>query len=232
MNERWPGIEDERNPETERQRKLIELFERGLDDEDAIGYHGTSLESIEYLIRNGHLPGGTFENPPKHEVQPGDFYFFPNKAKFPEHPLASTFHDADTAIDKAAIYAQDIAEEHYLMKKLGLDFSNMKLRNAARWVTEGYTVDSETCYRLLLAQGLSKGNLDRAIKEARGRKGVVLGLGPSMIEQHLPMEGDKGHGDLKIHLPAGLDISFLSGLEPIGQQEWDFFEKLQQELES
>ena len=205
---------------TKRENHLIDIFDLGLDGEDVIGYHGTSLESIEYLIENGHLPGATEDI----ILRRGDLYFYPRKKMFQEHHLAHTFFDSE-AIEKTEEFASIIAQEHYLMKHLGLDMNDQSMRRLAKGMLL-FDMEQEEAYEELGKMGFSPEQLDEALEQAEERSGIVLALDKKILQHFNPEDGDENEGDLKINCPDGLDYSYFSGLKPISDQEWDFFENL------
>lgn len=41
---------------------VASIFERGVDEGKVIGYHGTSIEALSLLIRQGFLPGSKIDD--------------------------------------------------------------------------------------------------------------------------------------------------------------------------
>lgn len=215
--------------EKSRMNRLVELFESGMNAKDIIGYHGTSLESIEFLAKSGHLPGGLFS----HAGQEGKYlYFFPKKSEFLHHPSASEFREEKSLVSEAADYAESIAGSHCLLKRLGLDIGDRELDPMARNLVSNIPADvwNPTTERdhFLNNLGIKKTDLDEALDDARKRKGVVLALNKTILTSHTLSGGDPTEGDLRILIPEGLSLDYISGLEPIGQVEWEYFEKLQE----
>ncbi len=221
---------------------LLDLFEKGLDNKDeGIGYHGTSLEAIEQLLVSGKLIGRTTEDKLLRRYNLGDISFFPVKTKFPEHPLFSTFLDDDKIIGEAAGYAEDNARAHAFLKLVGLNnvpemYEHGKQVSFCSWRfgREDYfpfMKDEKESVHAFLKRGVSICQIREAFLKTRHRKGVVLGLSEKILEFYEISGGDKGEGDLVIKARGGLDYCFLCGLEPLGEEEWDFFERLQKQQE-
>ncbi len=227
MTEKLPHRELTKNTELVRIQKIVELFEIGLDnDEGSIGYHGTSLEALEFLIKEGYLPGGTGTNLKETDVQHGDLHFFPLKSKFASHAQVGTFPDESEILDDVAIYAEGIAGEHYLLRKLNFDLSDQKHGYMARILARrSYDLDYQEAYTQMLLEGVDKKVLDAAIEGASKRKGVVIALSMQLLETYTPVDGDPG--DLKIHFPKGLDLNGISGIEPMSTDEYDYLDRLQ-----
>jgi len=215
------------NPEKKRKEHLAKAFEAGLDDiENIIGFQGTSLEAIESLVETGRMPGYTGVD--NEFMQKGDLHFYPVKSKFEEHSLAETFLDDDKGIETASLYADSIAGEHFLLKKLGIDIGDERYKEDARTLaSDFYAPEREEIYKRFIEDGFDKKILDSAIKGAKKRKGVIISLSDKILKKYSPSPGDKNEGDLKINFPDGFDYSYISGLEPVGQEEWEYFEKLQ-----
>jgi hypothetical protein len=74
--------------------------------------------------------------------------------------------------------------------------------------------------------------LDESIKKAKKRKGIVLGLSKKGLSSQTILPGDDEGEDMRVHVPNGLSVDFLSGIEPIGDEEWDYFESKQEKLDA
>lgn len=228
MVEKESSAENFEDEKKDRMKKLVELFEAGMDSKECIGCHGTSMESVEFLIEHGHLPGGKFEHIGSEERW---IYFFPEESHFPDVPKEKKFRKID-ALKEAAGYADAIAKSHFLLKTLGLDIENEEFECVARGLATDNPNDindPDAEYNFFIKMGIDKKQLKKTVKEARKRKGVVLGFSEKLLEGHLVMPGDSGENDLRISVPEGLKFEYLSGLEPMGDEEWEYFEKLQEE---
>ncbi len=210
-----------------REKAIVAIFEKGLDDEEAIGYHGTSLEAVEHLLRMGHLPGAS-EPDKSYGYEKGDLFFFPQKAQIPDRLLSSKAHDDNReAIEDTTDYANVIAARHYILTKLGLDLGNPDDQVVGHELQDG--VDSEEACRIteeLIKKGWKRKEILKIIDDSRDRKGVILTLSKDVLGKYKLGVGDDVH-DLRVTSGNSLDIKFISGLEPLGQEEWDFFENLQ-----
>lgn len=226
--EKEPQFEDVELTKAERIKKLVVLFETGLDSNDCIGYHGTSLEAVEFMIENGHLPGGKFEHIDSME----NWLYFS-----PKYPMRSDYKEkASNPIEEAKGYAGYIAGSHFLLRELGLDIDNQEFENKARNLVadtpNDMFNDPEAEHRFFQKMGINRESLDLLIKKARKRKGLVLGLSEERMSFQIILPGDAGGEDMRVHIPDGLGVDFLSGLEPVGDEEWEYFEKLQEQNKS
>ncbi len=235
MGEKPISREDKTNSEITHIKRLMELFELGLGNtRRTIGYHGTSIESMQYLIRTGHLPGAVGENiaaSPENSWLPqkGDLYFYPLKSKFPGYDpdISKYFPDETHVIDSVVGYASDIAESHCFLMKLGLGLDNLEYNIGARNLMCGmFRNEIREFKEKLISIGINNADIDQAVKEAKKRKGIILGLSTTLLRQYQPKDGDKHEGDLRFTFPKGLDYKYISGLEPLGEEEFNFFKNL------
>lgn len=221
-----------------RMRRLVELFKIGLKNPtNMIGYHATSIESMQYLIATGHLPGSQAEELPNvHDERPmkkGDLYFYPRRFQFPDYDpnVSKYFLDESHVIVAVADYAQRIASVHYFLTKLNLDLENQDYNNGARELLSGmFRSEIREFRELLYALGVTDVEIDLAVKEARERKGVILGLSKSLLKKYKVKDGDAGAGDLRINFPSGMDYNYISGIESFGKQERAFFQNMKDNL--
>lgn len=226
------------DPETERKMYLVAMFEKGLSDtQGTIGYHATSIESIQYLIRTGHLPGSQSEElPGAHNawrMQKGDLYFYPRKSKFPDYDpnVSKYFLDEGGVIVAVSDYAHRIASVHYLLTKLNLGLENQDYNNGARELLSGMFISEIREFReTLYSLDITDAQIDQALKEAKERKGIILGLGVSLLKTHQVRDGDRNAGDLRINFPSGMDYTYISGVESFGKHEREFFSDIKKSL--
>lgn len=241
---------DSKNPreqeakKMEREKALVRLFESEFDDEEhCIGYHGTSLEAIEYLIKNGGLPGNTMGGPGKLQNMPGTLNFFPIDERFQKQFAGKlvTLKEAgeDDPVHSIDKYAENAAFIHRALSILDLPISNPNFYSALLQLHGTLTamVDRESKLKEDLASaakitGKSKKEIMAAVNKAKARRGIVIGLHQKIIDSGLKIGlGDHDEGDLQIHLTAGLTPDLISGLDPLGKEELDFFLKLQKKYE-
>jgi hypothetical protein len=233
--EQWPKNEGDGKENKDRENKkeveehLVEVFEKGLEDEECIGYHGTSLEAVEYMLEHGHLPGSC-EADSEYGYEKGSLFFYPRKAAFPDYPGSENFFDNDEdAIRDTKVYADIIARFHYIVKALGLDLGNPEHQYLGRVLGEGDSPEAEEIIaKLITERGKTRQEIKDILRDAQKRKGVVISLDKKILEKHKLGAGDDSLAgqDLRVICPEGLDFMNISGLEPAGQEEWDFFKTL------
>ncbi len=231
MPKEIPIVEGAQSPEEEeRIQALVKLFEAGLDDEEeTIGYHGTSLEAIQYMIKNGHLPGGMAVSPQGEAVQGDTLFFYPA----PGYKPILQFETNDAVIDACRSYAGILAEVHYAMGKFGLDINDWQQVSMIKSLVVLGRGDPEfdEASAFLQARGFKKNYIFKIIREAEQRKGVVLALSKKMLDRYSPQDAGETGAEYMVHIPEGLNVSEICGLDVKGQQEWDFFAKLQEQID-
>ncbi|OGF03629.1 MAG: hypothetical protein A3H14_02260 [Candidatus Doudnabacteria bacterium RIFCSPLOWO2_12_FULL_49_8] len=211
----------------ERLKFLTDLFSRGLDSDSIIATHGTSLEVIQQAVKTGNIPGSTIKKSRR------SFYHPPGCLYINLTPDAAQSLGLPKDQANSGGYGEDIAKRHYLLSKLGLDFSNSRYSSLATDLTGPFpdrTIDEALKQLKEMAPNLEKDQLEQLIREAESRKGVLLGLDKSIADQYQIQKAEGDDDGWYIEIPNGMPINFLAGLEPQGQQEWDYFENLQKAL--
>ena len=206
----------------ERIKHIVQLFEMGLNSEDCIGYHGTSLESVNHMVNNGVLLGRLYDTSRA-------VYFFPFKSKFQNHPLVDTFPGEHDILERTSKYARQNAESHYFIRVLDLDIEKKEdLIESFMLSDRNYSMNEILKKHPKL--GFRRSNLLKIIRESEKRKGFILGLNSKVLQSFIIENGDEKEGDLKIICSNGLSYEYLSGIEPLGQEEWNYFVKLQNSI--
>lgn len=231
------------NPETAGKKHLLLLVRRGVPTNDCVGYHGTSMEAIEYLITHGSLPGVTHEHAKGLEI--GEFYFIPRLDYFPKNhpffrkypswkePTSQSNTGDDKKLQNAAHYATNIAETHYFLRRLGIDFSAddyylvaRRLFHAIAYPFSPFSADRLTFLNRFEQMGYTRSELLTIIREARQRKGIILGIKHTVLSNFDIQPGNDEYNDVKIYIPEGLSFEFISGASPQSTPEQDFFSHL------
>lgn len=218
----------------ERIEKILKLVERGIDHDESVGFHGTSIHAVKHLIGKGTLPGGMIEAPNQEYVH-GDLFFYPLNP----HTSPSA---RQKAIEDTAPYAAVVAQRHAFINLLGLDFSQKEHHAWANAFTAERSLDWDdswvnkqfenfVAFRLGKARSTDalsalKKEIQAAARNASEWKGFVLALDPSVQRDFEIKPGDPGEGDRCISCPEGLSLSYLSGIRACGPQEENFLETL------
>ena len=229
----------------ERERRLVSLFESGLDSPDIMAYHGTSLEALQELIKTGNLPTG------KTEGGIGYLYFFRLDMPVPENFLFGETEE-ESSEGGAKMYAESLAYEASLCRILGLDIRNERefleamdhilfqyqsraVTGRSTTLTEGHLLNGSQ-YDDILSKYLDEYGfpcIKAAFDESIKRKGVIIGINQKILN-HDPQSAYEDLDDegWRVNLPEGLPLEYISGLEPVGQPEYEVFEKMQEKFET
>jgi hypothetical protein len=213
-----------------RYKRISELVAKGYDDVDStFGYHGTSIQALERLLIDGNLPPGG-----RGGTSAGSLYFFPRTTGSTGSDIWEAFPGAEpNAIGGGTAYANNIAQRDYFLTCLGLDLGTLENWRAADavlfWPEHIRDFESDERTKVLSKAGFKENEIFRLAKNAREEaKGVVLCLRKALLEEHQVYEGDPGEGDFYLQLPDGLPIEYLSGIEPLGQLEFNYLASIQE----
>jgi hypothetical protein len=217
---------------------IVALAEQGLNSERIIGYHGTSLEALQEALKTGSVRGAM-----KGESQVGEmvdpehsFFFFPIKEKFEGHPDVEKFRSDRESSEGAEMYAQLLAGAHFLLKDIGMGITDKAAVEYAKSIIlwEGFafnfSANATDAIEYFKGKGIEKRDLMKRAERAAKRKGVVLGINDTVKETYQLVDPQQDEGDLSLQIPEGLPLNALAGVEPLSQEEWDFFMELQGEL--
>jgi hypothetical protein len=227
---------------SEIQCAVSELFSKGLEsNETALGYHGTSWEAIEELLRTGVLPASSSKNVSDDAHPAGRVYFYPLKEALPKHPLACTFLEMHAIMKNAGWYARSTARVHAFVRALDLDLNDRSLNQlAGSLFLFDTTLPSKISaliklfsknFAMKLYESLK--NFDKtdleiqdALRLANEREGIVLSIRRNVVKAFEIADGDKNEGDVCLLCPNGVPIKHISGIEPLGQYEYDQLDRL------
>lgn len=198
--------EKEPSPETlEHKKRIAQLFEIGLNSDDVYAWHGTTIEAIQHLAETGKLPAsGSY----------GDKFFYV--------PEGIGSYEGDQ--QQAETYAGINAVKYYLLNKLTFKPRNME--NFMHMFVNDELFDE--FIQEATENGMTEKDIRRIIREAEARrKGVLLTLSKRLKEDF--EEISEGFGDEHcVITQGGFSIDYITGIEPLGQYEWEELEKLQQ----
>lgn len=211
----------------ERRRILAAEFGDGLDLDACVGVHGTSLEAVRYLLAHGHLPGTTTPMGISRGMK--DLSFFPVRRHFEDKEGFEDIQSDEKILKGAREYASLIAAKHYILDMLGLDIGNEENMSVASVLAdlETHPEEMRKTREFLKTRGLRLENLEPLRTRAQERQGVIFGLHPDILEQFPILPGDPDECDRRIHCPDGFGIQLIKGMEPIGEDEFEYLEHIQ-----
>lgn len=200
-----------------------------ITDTRIIGFHGTSWEAFQAMVRSGVLPASNIE--PGIRIAPIQLN------------LASKVHDWDIdsfryARGVAQDYARLNSQRHFFLKALGLKIGNpvddIAVQNLVGYAKEyaAPALAREAHARLQMdyedfvgalghfeKMGFDRKTLLQLLMTAETtRLGVLLGIDASVLKAFaITKDTDEG---LLIHLPpGGMDIKYIRAIEPLGPFE-------------
>lgn len=199
---------------------------RGIRFEDTIGFHGTSIEAIQEAVKTGKLPISL-------AAQPQAIFIFPNlkhpavkklieQGKLQVIPGTVPRNSDEVGVSFLATqkYAKDVARRHRFLKELGLEMN----KDNADWAADALSTDSG--YSAARDKGFSSQKARAADNAAKRAKGVVLGISSDILTEHPlhnPPAPDEG---VFFNVEEGLPIRYVIGVEPVGDEEFKYFERL------
>lgn len=233
--------QSEQNVHLEREKKIATLFEKGLDDEEIIAYHGTTLSAIKKVIETGGIPTGS-------EGEQDYIYF----VRLDDEKETDKFEDqshADYCRAAAESYAALISQRMEIMEQIGQEIqenpdyftalreflvvNNMIINDKIteqelfRYCHPDYLAAMKGIIELI---GFPK--LKEVLISAVSKKGVIIGLNRKIFDLEPESVYHTGDEGWRVHVPQGLSMDYFSGLGPVGQDEYEYFEKLQEKYES
>lgn len=182
------------------------------------GFHPSSLEALAQLLRAGRLPGSSYQIG---DHPAGVLFFYPT-----QHSAARFFrsqglgHDQSLALVR--ICAELNAQKHCLVNRLKLDIANPEHLELGWLLLNGQDLNQTQCQpyqELFLRCRVSPEALTNAIIEAKQRKGLVLSLRSSVLEEFPTAPGDPAEGELRLTVPGGLPLQCITRITAQGPVE-------------
>lgn len=206
-----------------------------------IGYHGTSLQTIEYVLEEGILPGGSIENPQRESAVAASLnkvHFYPIKEAMQLHRRTRYFLSEREAFQKASEYAGDIAKVHSVLSAFDIPLTDGAAQTRAMIMT-GFAEPSTGQYQEAFAEFLAvnRSVSEKALRETlifamENAKGIVLGIDRAALDGSV-VNMSKGEevAELVMDIPHGLSHRYIASIDPQGNLEYEFLDDLQQRLE-
>ena len=237
----------------ERINQLVSVLDRSFDTDNVLGYHGTSIEVLQYLIEHGRFAGMTARTDTYYKK--GDLYFYPRLQALPkkfQKLYERKRHSDDDRIQGAMVYAKMLAADHAFAAQVGWPMGDdrFSLICLSSWVTSlfklsrvrqkrNWTRAEQHEYQELMefrrTCRLDKAAFLSAALTAVKRKGVILALDKKILRHHSIHPGDdfkppfimhSEPGDLFIRGGKGLDYKFICGIKLLGSEEESFMAHL------
>jgi hypothetical protein len=223
--------------------EIARLSEINLLESKPIALHGTSIETLRYVAKNGSFPL-TPEWAPQSSsgIRSGDIFVYPVVQNFPkDHPVlyelsrySPGFSNTDMTeeewVEATAGYAEDVAKKHALVDTLDLSLANRETIDSAIYLflpPKPTRIDyKDYNYAINYFESLGKNlkEIEHAIQIADERKGVIIGLNNKILRDFEPeIREDLAFNTLK---RGGLGLEYISAIQPMGDYEREFLREL------
>ena len=183
-----------------------------LDKNNTVALHGTSLEAAIHL-----LDTGVFDYDIKNSnTDPGYLYFVPIGKHFKDREVYREACTWKESMYTARIYAKIVTIDHYTQSTTGFRPENIgEISTQCDW--------HMNIEMFLLPEfeqhGFDRKYLEKFLKDLKSQKGVVLGFNKRLFELDIIPGKDEPDREIRIHLPKGISIDYVSGIYPIGRIE-------------
>jgi hypothetical protein len=212
---------------------IREAFIKGIQPQDSLLIHGTNIHSIQSALKHdGRLLTG---RSPGNEKR---IYFFPNTT----HPEAAQLIPAnfrfesklggsvsvDQAIEAVSWYATRGAQEAMLQelyeKRYGQALPFDLVSNLIDSLSNFNRFDNVDT-RGIRTTSFLKG-LNPWIPEIRSRAGLVLSFSSDLLKEFELKRAEGNDDGLFIQAPLGVPLRYITGIEPLGDIEYQIIEDL------
>lgn len=205
--------------------QVKKLAEEGIDEEqnNVIGYHGTSIEAIAHLAQFGKLPANG-------HWRGKIFFWSPEVLKEKEgtamkiaadyaHLNGIRWHVFKQLLDQGLVLEDKLRSDFLSMWESIMEIDSNGIRLCPYSVANEDTEEYDATVATLEGQSImSHKDFVLLYEEIYStRRGVVLGIADS-ISCLKPSDG--GCADLVVSASQGLPIEHICGIEPMGQFEW------------
>jgi len=129
-----------------------------------------------------------------------------------------------------AIFYSKLYRGEFKAKGLA-DITNEQIRESASKITLDDLIKDYPAYEKEFRQYANQcgiENIIQAISEAFQRRGVVLGFSSKILELGPESAYEESDEGWRVKVPNGLSLDYLSGIEPLGDVEYNYLEQIQE----
>jgi hypothetical protein len=218
-------------------QKIYQAFQAGLESEEIIGYHGTSLETVKHILRTGKQLGSDFSYISEEIdkcVRLGDIFFFPIENTGIPSNLEECCSPEPEALKGAERYARAVSFFHKAYELL--DQSRISRDSSMDGDSENTLMEGLYQFKDYYSIGMKERNMmdemknfighiknkglcpDKFYDECSSAPSVVLGYKESVLIEPLP---GNGGNDIRV-----LDVSIddIIGIEAQDEVAKEFFD--------
>lgn len=210
------------------QWNLVDELDRGLTYDGCIGFHGTTIDTLMYVINHGIIPGRTTgEWTGKYTINQGDIHFWPID-KPTDNWIAYGGLRYDP-IKRCEGYAGRKAADFALLRLLGLSVDSLgELEKIAGEVTNVYSRSRREMLQRLVNMGYGENQVEETVVQALKYKGIIVGLDQSVINTYILEDvGKLGDDGWRISTRGrGLPYRYIRGIKLLGPKEREFLDSL------
>jgi len=177
-----------------------------LHEHDTVLIHGTSIEATVHLLKTGIFD---FRINDRDDYQ-GYLFFAPNGKYFINNSLGLKLDDCywDKSICSASFYAKYNADMHYAISNVQFKPEDIS--------TISNNEDKNLIMPEIRKNGYNFKYFIKLMKECEQRKGVLIGFNEKIFEKNIERDQDVPKNEVGIHLPKGISIDYISGIQPLG----------------
>jgi len=217
--------------------EIHSLYEVGLQREDIIGLHGTSLEALKIALNTGVLPTGDAGVRDRR----GGIYIAEISSRIPKEKVRTPKrYDFTFAFELAADMARLKSDMFSLGRALNIPFDPLFFKDFDTLVDSyeqrDYDVDAARVTSLVLDKlKITESDLEEAVQAARKdrHRGIILALGKSVFDDptlevidSYPDQGFLIRPRRTATAPLGIPLRHFTGLKALGAPETTFLENL------
>ena len=184
--------------------------------EEPVLLRGTSVEKVIDMLSTGRLVSRT-EGNSERPADNGYMFFIPNKRAFEGHDFYDEIDiDYDVpGLEREAGYCARVSQQIEFLKQVFGD-----------WPAKYHVEELEAMeFEKLMKAGVNiykideYGGLGKLLSDAKGKKGVVIGINRKIFELDIEQGCDEPGQEAMIYVPNGLDIKYVLYVKPMGSEE-------------
>jgi hypothetical protein len=204
----------------ERVAALLKTVRDGLSNKaQIVAYHGTSIETVKNLLRTGYLP------PDIRATKKGFFVAPIVTTKDSNGRTVRRFSDK-AAIKTTGVFARSAARGAEFFRLLDLDHDSiLKIKAEFDNLWPITLADEDAISSFAHNLNMPIENVANALRSSRDHAGVTLALNKRIFED-FKTEAD-GQNGIFVEVTSGLSLDYIVGIQPLGEEEWEFIEALE-----
>ena len=211
-------------------RSFAQSFEKGKNSEQRVAYCGVSLQGVRRSLETGIVPTILIKSVVEASSAPPSIPLVPIKDRL--NPSNISYREDQAAYDIAAEQARKLARAHFLLASLGLDITVDDYRRIALILTSKIEGFRNTTYEAALSEATRvavkrrRDVLDIMEETKKIEGGVVLAIAQSLFDAPVKLRNYQNSYLIGLVTNQGLNYQHICGAEPLGDEEYAFFDDL------